>query len=145
MWQMVIILPHCYRINNRCSMKIFRCAIYVVVAMLSVGCMSFDVGLDDEPSAPDRPTVPLKRRPIVPTTKLPRPRIVESWGCTTSSITMVLMPDVQSVNVEVVDVKSGGVASYIFDTRNIEIFDLPEDNFEVIVEADGEVEVFVTE
>ena len=28
---------------------------------------------------PVRPTVPLKKRPIVPTSKLPRPRVVEAY------------------------------------------------------------------
>ena len=32
---------------------------------------------------PVRPTVPLKKRPIVPTSKLPRPRVVEAYEAET--------------------------------------------------------------
>ena len=54
--------------------KIFRFAICVVVVLLTVGC---EAAFDGEVTNPDpMPTVPLKKRPIVPTTKLPRPRVV---------------------------------------------------------------------
>ena len=54
--------------------KIFRFAICVVVVLLTVGC---EAAFDGEVANPDpKPTVPLKKRPIVPTTKLPRPRVV---------------------------------------------------------------------
>ena len=54
--------------------KIFRFAICVVVVLLTVGC---EAAFDGEVTNPDpKPTVPLKKRPIVPTTKLPRPRVV---------------------------------------------------------------------
>jgi PBP1b-binding outer membrane lipoprotein LpoB len=58
-------------------MKLFKYLIIVIIALVAVGCESMDVGVDDMPSNPDKPTVPIKKRPIVPTTKLPRPRIVE--------------------------------------------------------------------
>lgn len=54
--------------------KILRFAICVVVVLLTVGC---EAAFDGEVTNPDpKPTVPLKKRPIVPTTKLPRPRVV---------------------------------------------------------------------
>lgn len=54
--------------------KIFRFAICVVVVLLTVGCEAAFVG--DVTNPDPKPTVPLKKRPIVPTTKLPRPRVV---------------------------------------------------------------------
>lgn len=61
--------------------KIFRFAICIVVALLMVGC---EAAFDSEPTIPDvkpgKPTVPLKKRPIVPTTKLPRPRVAEEYA-----------------------------------------------------------------
>lgn len=46
-----------------------------------VGCEADVMGPGDfnpEP-LPVKPTVPLKKRPIVPTSKLPRPRVVEAY------------------------------------------------------------------
>ena len=61
-------------------MKILRylllCAV-VVVALMLAGCEAM-APVDDIPMTPAKPTVPLKKRPIVPTTKLPRPRAVEA-------------------------------------------------------------------
>ena len=58
--------------------KIFKIAIWLVVALVAVGC---EAEFDGTPTAPgpelSKPTVPLKKRPIVPSTKLPRPRVVE--------------------------------------------------------------------
>ena len=35
---------------------------------------------DIVPSVPSKPTSPIKKRPIVPTTKLPRPRFAEEYA-----------------------------------------------------------------
>ena len=46
-----------------------------------VGCEAIEMAPGDfnpEP-LPAKPTVPLKKRPIVPTSKLPRPRVVEVY------------------------------------------------------------------
>ena len=56
--------------------KIFKIAICVVVALLAVGCEMDHVSMDPG-VVPSKPTVPLKKRPIVPSTKLPRPRVAE--------------------------------------------------------------------
>ena len=53
--------------------KIFKLAIFVVIILVAVGC-EVEIAAPMDP-APGRPTVPLKRRPIVPTSKLPRPRV----------------------------------------------------------------------
>lgn len=59
-------------------MKILRYLLLCAVAVVLVGCEAptMDVPIIDFPGA--KPTVPLKKRPIVPTTKLPRPRAVEA-------------------------------------------------------------------
>ena len=58
--------------------KILKIAICLVVALVAVGCeVAFDGDVVYPSPAPAKPTVPLKKRPIVPTTKLPRPRAVE--------------------------------------------------------------------
>lgn len=60
--------------------KIFRYALYGVVAVAAlvlVGCEVMEPS-HDMPTVPGiKPTVPLKKRPIVPTSKLPRPRVAE--------------------------------------------------------------------
>lgn len=61
--------------------KIFRYALYGVVAVAALVLVGCEVTLDpsqDMPNVPGiKPTVPLKKRPIVPTSKLPRPRVAE--------------------------------------------------------------------
>ena len=127
-------------------MKLLRYVVYGVIATSLVGCSSFDVNVDDQPANPGtgKPTVPLKRRPIVPTTKLPRPRVIDKWW-SGGALSMVLAPDVQSARVVVTDMESGEVTTYMFDTREVELYALPESKFEVVVEVDGEVEVFEVE
>ena len=45
-----------------------------------VGCEADVMSPDFNPEPlPVKPTVPLKKRPIVPTSKLPRPRVVEAY------------------------------------------------------------------
>ena len=56
--------------------KIFKLAIFVVIILVAVGCEVGHVPMDPG-VVPSKPTVPLKRRPIVPSTKLPRPRVAE--------------------------------------------------------------------
>ena len=60
--------------------KMFRYALYGVVgvvALMLAGCEVMEP-VGDIPMTPAKPTVPLKKRPIVPTTKLPRPRVAEA-------------------------------------------------------------------
>ena len=58
--------------------KILKIAICLVVALVAVGCeVAFEGDAVFPSPAPAKPTVPLKKRPIVPSTKLPRPRVVE--------------------------------------------------------------------
>ncbi|MBO5882152.1 MAG: hypothetical protein J6Q21_02790 [Alistipes sp.] len=61
-------------------MRLLRAILYCVVVLLAVGCESmFDAETPDPIYPAVKPTVPLKRRPIVPTTKLPRPRVAECY------------------------------------------------------------------
>ena len=73
-------LSRYYRINNRRDMRVFKFALMCVIALVMVGCeagMVEDI-FNPEP-LPVKPTVPLKKRPIVPTSKLPRPRVAEVY------------------------------------------------------------------
>lgn len=77
-------------------MILLRKILYCVVVLLAVGCESmFDMDDTIMPLPEVKPTVPLKRRPIVPTTKLPRPRVVETPQIDTD----VLSVDVYSEDV----------------------------------------------
>ena len=59
-------------------MKFLKYIIYCLVVLSAVAC-AYAEDLDGNPTQIDtnKPTVPLKKRPIVPSTKLPRPRVVE--------------------------------------------------------------------
>lgn len=63
-------------------MRVFKFALLCVIALVMVGCEAREVmspgDFNPEP-LPAKPTVPLKKRPIVPTSKLPRPRVVEAY------------------------------------------------------------------
>lgn len=62
-------------------MRVFKFALLCVIALVMVGCEAIEMAPGDfnpEP-LPVKPTVPLKKRPIVPTSKLPRPRVVEAY------------------------------------------------------------------
>ncbi len=62
-------------------MRVFKFALLCVIALVMVGCAVDSMAPGDfnpEP-LPAKPTVPLKKRPIVPTSKLPRPRVAETY------------------------------------------------------------------
>ena len=60
--------------------KIFRYTLYGVVVLVLIGCEEAMFAPEDLPDPlPVKPTVPLKKRPIVPTSKLPRPRVAEEF------------------------------------------------------------------
>lgn len=66
-------------------MRVFKFALLCVIALVMVGCeASIAPGDISRPDPlPVKPTVPLKKRPIVPTSKLPRPRVVEAYEAET--------------------------------------------------------------
>ena len=70
-------------------MRVFKFALLCVIALVMVGCEADVMHPGDfrpEP-LPVKPTVPLKKRPIVPTSKLPRPRVVEAYEAETYDAT----------------------------------------------------------
>lgn len=126
-------------------MKILKYILCGVVALLAVGCMA------DEPTSPDplpnpgvRPTVPLKRRPIVPTTKLPRPRVAEVWQ-SAEGVTVVLASDVQCAVVTVEECATGAVNTYVVDGGALELGDLSVGEFEIVVELDDATSIYRVE
>lgn len=61
--------------------SVFRYAVALCLASVLVSCAMDDASVSDSPQTqPDpnrpKPTIPIKRRPIVPGTQLPRPRII---------------------------------------------------------------------
>lgn len=65
-------------------MRVFKFALLCVIALVMVGCEAAHVEDSFRPEPlPVKPTVPLKKRPIVPTSKLPRPRVVEAYEAET--------------------------------------------------------------
>ena len=61
-------------------MRVFKFVLLCVIALVMVGCEASIAPGDFNPEPlPAKPTVPLKKRPIVPTSKLPRPRVVEAY------------------------------------------------------------------
>ena len=62
-------------------MRVFKFALVCVIALVMVGCDASEMmpGYFNPDPLPAKPTVPLKKRPIVPTSKLPRPRVVEAY------------------------------------------------------------------
>ena len=62
-------------------MRVFKFALLCVIALVMVGCEAdvMSPGDFNPDPLPVKPTVPLKKRPIVPTSKLPRPRVAEAY------------------------------------------------------------------
>lgn len=113
-----------------------RVFIYMLAVALLTGCaadvVEGDHNHDQMPLRP-KPTVPIKRRPIVPTTKLPRPRIIETieW---LESIGMRVTLCEAHVNAEVVvrDSATGTWTSYALNGTTIDI-PLPDTTAEVTI------------
>lgn len=100
-------------------------ALAVVASLLMWGC-SFDADVNEDIGRPQplpgKPTVPIKKRPIVPTTKLPRPRIVGSVEWKSSDVLMLTLNEsVPSAEVVVTDLATGVQTCYMFDGDRVEI------------------------
>ncbi|MBO5018401.1 MAG: hypothetical protein J6C56_06015 [Alistipes sp.] len=139
-----------------------RYGIWVVgVALLMTACeVSFDLDVDDPsiPPYPDipgeespnepgygiKPTVPLKRRPIVPKNKLPRPNIIERINWTAAgALAVTLAEDVPAV-VTIIE-PNGTMHSYVSDARGVEIADVPGEAFELQIDVANERYTVVVE
>ena len=66
-------------------MRVFKFALLGVIALVMGGCDASEMMPGDirPDPLPVKPTVPLKKQPIVPTSKLPRPRVVEAYEAET--------------------------------------------------------------
>lgn len=84
------------------------------------------------------PTTPIKRRPIVPSTKLPRPRVIERVIWTgVHTLSVELKECVLSAEVIVRDATTGEEHGYLFAGDRIEIA-APERSFEIEVRVGDE-------
>ena len=127
-------------------MGFVKCIIYSIVVLSAVAC-SFAPTLDDVPAWNDarpKPTVPLKKRPIVPTTKLPRPRVVEVWQMDEGGV-MVKLTDEVTAAVTVTALESYESHQYVIDGGELVLMDMPAGAVEIAIEVDGEREVYLIE
>ena len=119
--------------------------IYSIVVLSAVAC--YFAPTQDAPvwnDARPKPTVPLKKRPIVPTTKLPRPRVVEVWQMDEGGV-MVKLTDEVTAAVTVTALESYESHQYVIDGGELVLMDMPAGAVEIVVEVDGEREVYLIE
>lgn len=126
-----------------------RYLIYIITATMllplmwgcSVSDMDFVTNDGDQPSE-DKPTTPIKRRPIVPSTKLPRPRIISniSW-VSAKDLGITLTEYATSAEVIVRDTIGCEVYGYVFEGDSITI-SVPAQSVEVEVCIDDERYIF---
>lgn len=119
-------------------MRLHKYILYGIVAMLAVGCTVGEVTSPGDIQLPSvKPTVPLKRRPIVPTTKLPRPRAVEVWQEADGVVVVEFACGVSCAVVRVVDCVTGSSNSYVVDGGVLELRDIVVGECEIEIEVDG--------
>ncbi len=132
-------------------MSVKRYIICGVAALALVGC-SVDSDIiqdppiipepgDGETEMPPRPTVPLKKRPIVPPSKLPRPRFAEVLQSGEGRFVVKLHPEAAVATVTITEC-DGRVTTYVIDNEVLELNDVSEHAFDIAVEVDGVVEVY---
>lgn len=128
-------------------MRVFKFALICVIALVMVGCEAgevMDPG-DISPSPlPVKPTVPLKKRPIVPTTKLPRPRIAEMWQTTNGGVMVKLTAEGEAM-VTISALNSCMSDTYIIYGGELVLSDIPAGDIEIAIEVDDEREVYIIE
>lgn len=115
--------------------RLFRIFAYTLIVALSLSCAAEhagDIGPSDSPPT-SKPTVPIKRRPITPTTKLPRPRVIETidW-LRDNGIHLSLCEAVPGAEVVVYDIEAGTWESYAIVGTSIDI-PLPDTAAEVVI------------
>ena len=130
-------------------MKIFRYIACGVAVLVMVGCSLNEAVLDpgQPPGEGDvtpglRPTVPLKKRPIVPSTKLPRPRCVGVSMNAEGGMVVTLGEDVGVATITVVEHEGAAASIYMVDSDVFVLNDIPESSFDIVVEVDGVVETY---
>lgn len=94
---------------------VFRYLSLALIAAIAYSCdlsnledgVTTSPGVEDTNPPYDRPTVPIKRRPIVPTTKLPRPRVIERMGYDGSTLSIRLAEEFNDFDFELVNLTTG--------------------------------------
>ena len=119
----------------------------VTAALMMWSCAAdFDSVNDQSPAPePSRPTVPIKRRPIVPSTKLPRPRLIAkvAWS-QDNTLAVRLVEDVAVAEVIVRDRVEDREYAYIFEGDSIDVT-LPDHSVEVEVRVGDERYLYIVE
>lgn len=125
-------------------MRVFKFALMCVIALVMVGCEAevMEPGDFNPEPLPAKPTVPLKKRPIVPTSKLPRPRVASVTINAEGGLVVSMAERVDMAVVTITEHDTRNVMTYIVDGREFELSDISESAFDVAVEADGEVDVY---
>ena len=125
-------------------MRFFKILLMVLLVALSVGCTAdMDIADGDiKPPVQGKPTVPLKKRPIVPTSKLPRPRVASVAINAEGGLVVSMAESVDIATVTITEHDTGMVTTYVVDSEVFELNDISESAFDVAVEADGEVDVY---
>lgn len=123
-------------------MDFLKYIIYCIVVLSAVACAKEPAGDVVNDNMNSKPTVPLKRRPIVPTSKLPRPRIVDVVEGVDGSIMVALSAEFSAAMITVTTLDESASECYVVEGNVFVLQDVPQDAFEVTVEVDGEVEVF---
>ena len=122
------------------------------VALLMTACESMigvaiPNGPEEDIGVPDfgvKPTVPLKRRPIVPKNKLPRPHIIERINWTEAGTLSVTLTEDTPAVVTIIE-RDGTLRSYVSDAYGVEITDIPEETFELQIDVADERYTVVVE
>ena len=131
-------------------MKIFRYIACGVAVLVMVGCSLNEAALEPSQQPPGegdvtpglRPTVPLKKRPIVPSTKLPRPRCVGVSMNAEGGMVVTLSDDVGVATITVVEHEGAAASIYMVYSDVFVLNDIPESAFDIVVEVDGVVETY---
>lgn len=123
-------------------MDFLKYIIYCIVVLSAVACAKEPMEDITNEGGAMKPTVPLKKRPIVPTSKLPRPRIVDVVEGVDGSIMVALSAEVSAAMITVITLDESASECYVVDGNVFVLQDVPQDAFEVTVEVDGEVEAF---
>ncbi len=136
-------------------MRVFKFALMCVIALAMVGCAAEvmspvgdngDNGDNGEDTNPDplpvKPTVPLKKRPIVPTSKLPRPRVAEVCCTSDDAIVVTLLEGAECAEVTIVEHDTRNVRTYITYDGRVELDDMSACAFDVVVKVNGQEEIY---
>lgn len=123
-------------------MDFLKYIIYCIVVLSAVACAKEPAENVITEDVNPKPTVPLKRRPIVPTSKLPRPRIVDVVEGVDGSIMVALSAEFSAAMITVTTLDESASECYVVDGNVFVLQDVPQNAFEVTVEVDGEVEAF---